>query len=334
MRRAGTLFVATFLIVLGGLPASAGPAACTFDETTATVTVTSDDPDVKRNNDEIVVDGAPCLDGLVAATVTNTDTIVVEPNLQRLTIDLRGGPFAPGLTDEGDGWSEIEFRIDARPGDAAFAIYVEGTPGDDRLIPATTPDGGDTSSLNLNGFEIPKDPDVQFLTSLAEVLYFLNHGGNDQLLAHGTNDAHYAGGLYFSGGAGDDRMTPGIVEDPRTMFFAGGPGRDVFDASELPVDRPVFLSLAEHGGEAGGRVSLWSVETVVGTDGPDTLLGSIRDERLLGLDGQDLLWGRRGDDTLLGGMGADELDGGRGVDRCDGLPDDIIVRDCERGVMS
>jgi hypothetical protein len=91
-------------------PAVATVAECSFDAGTATVTVTPLDgsADIIRRGDAIAVDGVDC----GAATVTNTDTVDVVPSTgDAVTIDLRGGPFAPGLTDEGDGSSEIEFFI-------------------------------------------------------------------------------------------------------------------------------------------------------------------------------------------------------------------------------
>ena len=48
------------------------------------------------------------------ATTTNTDTIVINGNTgaEPVTLDLSGGAFAPGLTVEGAGTSEIEIAID------------------------------------------------------------------------------------------------------------------------------------------------------------------------------------------------------------------------------
>ena len=327
MRRAGLLLVTIFIVVFGGLPASAGPAACTFDETTATVTVTSDDPDVKRNGDEIFVDGAPCLDGLVAATVVNTDTIVVEPNLDRLAISLRGGPFAPGLTDEGNDSSEIEFQVDALAGDAAV-IRISGTSGDDRFKPASA--DPDTGVINLNADEVPKDPDVTFLHDAVDLLVIESWGGSDFVLAHGHGVAPYLGEVWFLAGKGDDRLAPGDATDSTgTTQFIAGPGRDTFDVSWLPTDASTLLVLTQGGGYAAGQVSLQRVESLIGHDGPDTLIGDRRDERLVGLGGDDVIEGRRGDDTLVGGRGADDLLGGLGFDRCDGSAADVRVRGCE-----
>ncbi len=327
MRRARLLLVTILIVVFGGVPASAGPVACTFDEATATVTVTSDGPDIVRVGDEIIVDGSPCMDGLVAATVVNTDTIVVEPNLQSLAISLRGGPFAPGLTDEGNDSSEIEFQVDALAGDAAV-IHVLGASGDDRFKPAS-PDP-DTGVINLNAFEVPKDPDVTFQHDAVDFLVIEGRAGSDSVLAHGHGVAPYIGRLLFLAGRGDDRMKPGdTTESTGPTQFIAGPGRDTFDVSWLPRDASTLLVLTQGGGYAAGEVSLQRVENLIGHDGHDTLVGDLRDERLVGLGGDDVIEGRRGDDTLLGDAGADDLLGGRGFDRCDGSAADVRVRGCE-----
>ena len=70
-----------------------------------------------------------------------------------------------------------------------------------------------------------------------------------------------------------------------------------------------------------------SGNTIVGTEGRDSLSGTATDDTLLGLGGNDRLNGADGNDTLLGGEGkdilsggahADTLDGGSGEDRLDG----------------
>jgi hypothetical protein len=107
-------------------PSASAAVACSFDAGTGVATITfadGDDVTIVRSGDDIVVNGAAC----TGATVTATETVHVaesEPDgddLASLTIDLSGGPLAPGKTDEGDGSSEIELTL----GDAYGWIALE-----------------------------------------------------------------------------------------------------------------------------------------------------------------------------------------------------------------
>ena len=72
-----------------------------------------------------------------AATTTNTDTILVSGaagSVESITIDLSGGPFAPGATAE-SGASEIEISL--LLGDAADLVTVLGTAGPDTISAGT-----------------------------------------------------------------------------------------------------------------------------------------------------------------------------------------------------
>jgi Ca2+-binding RTX toxin-like protein len=56
------------------------------------------------------------------------------------------------------------------------------------------------------------------------------------------------------------------------------------------------------------------IETILGTQGPDSLTGTSHNDTLQGLGGDDRLFGLAGDDVLDGGIGNDMLDGGDGSD--------------------
>ena len=106
--------IVTFAIVATALatPAPAqGAVSCVFAGGTATVSMTAagDSGTIAvgtgGNAGRIMVGVTAC----GAATVTTTDTVVVNgtTGAENITIDLSGGPFAPGAAVEGSGTSEI-----------------------------------------------------------------------------------------------------------------------------------------------------------------------------------------------------------------------------------
>src|SRR3954447_16096998 len=102
-------------------------SSCAFDAATAMLTVVSANTRtvVKRRGSEIVVSqsgtGPRACSGAVP-TVTAVDLIRIQATDGALvTLDLRGGPLAPGATSEADGSSEIE--IDADLEFAALPIH-------------------------------------------------------------------------------------------------------------------------------------------------------------------------------------------------------------------
>src|SRR5688572_5717016 len=102
----------------------------------------------------------PCGDPAAPPTVTNTDTVRVTGNspLVATFVDMTGGPFAPGMTAEPDGTSEIEFEInlsaspDANPFDEGDLVVALGTSGAD-VITTTVAAEPLPQGINLNGAE-------------------------------------------------------------------------------------------------------------------------------------------------------------------------------------
>ena len=98
-------------------PPSHRAASCSFSTGQHRLTITSSDLkvvlEVRREGQEIVVlqNGVRIGCGAAAPTVANVDTISVSARTE-FRVDLRGGPLAPGFTDEGDGSSEIEIDAD------------------------------------------------------------------------------------------------------------------------------------------------------------------------------------------------------------------------------
>jgi hypothetical protein len=152
--------------LIGLLPSPARAASCTFDPSTATVSVSvgSDTTTLSVSSGNLMADGSQC----GSATVTNTDTIDVSATAGTLVIDLSGGPFAPGQKAESSGQSEIEFTGNLGSG----TLRIDGSDGADTIAAGT--DG-----VNLNADENADDVDVT-LTTVATMV--VNGGnGNDRL---------------------------------------------------------------------------------------------------------------------------------------------------------
>lgn len=183
---------------------------------------------------EIRADGVQCGD----ATAGTTDTVAVHVAAGTVVLDLAQA-FAPGLTAETDGISEIEVAWTG-----GGTLVVAGGAGDDDLRYAA---GG----LHLNG---DTDVDVTF-AGAAPAVTFQGNDGSDYLDASGapataavTVDGGagddilrgHAGAGVLAGGAGADDITDGGGHDTVT----GGDGDDrVFAGRALMRDsaRPVAV---------------------------------------------------------------------------------------------
>jgi hypothetical protein len=327
---------------------------CAFDEGTGSVhvhlPVQDTNPAVPvvlvRAGDAIVVDGEPC----GAATVTNTDSILVDGEDQPgdwghiFEIDLSGGPFAPGMTDEGDGSSEIEMRVDPGPSVNDDVTMRGGDEPDVMLLHGT--------AVNLDG--APDDvPDLRLIdmhdwatedSSLVnyDTLHVVSGGGADRLHleARGPN-APFA--VYGSGGPGPDRIVAwswrafGDLGDDhmRNIHGAelfGGPGDDRLSARHAAFSNSyggggddLLIGGPGPDGPAGGP----GHDVMVGFGGPDFMNGNGGADELDGGGGSDTLYGDDGGDSLRGGGDRDKLYGGLGRNRCDDDPSDLVVRDCD-----
>jgi hypothetical protein len=301
-----------------------------------------------RAGDVIVVDGVPC----GAATVTATDSIFVDGEDQPedwghiFEIDLSGGPFAPGRTNEGDGSSEIEIRVDPGPS-VNDDVVIRGGAGPDEVLLRG-------KAVNLDA--APDDvPDVRLLhmhdsatedSSLVnyDTLRVFGEQGADRLHMEprGPN-APFAVGVW--GGPGDDRIAAwsrraygergdDVLRNLRYAELFGGPGDDRLIA--LPWAAFSFSSSYGGGGDdimvggpapdgfagGGGSDVLW------GFDDRDYFNGGPGPDRLDGGSDPDTLYGEEGADHIRGGRGRDKLYGGAGRNRCDDDPSDPVVRDC------
>ena len=139
------------------------------------------------------------------------------------------------------------------------------------------------------------------------------------------------GGLgddYLDGAEGDDILQGGGGGDR----LEGGEGSDAASYENAGVSG-IIVSLGVPGDNTGEAVSdsYYSIENLIGSEGPDQLTGDGNDNVLIGgagdddLEGgagndqlqgglgNDNLYGQDDDDTLIGGLGEDLLNGGVGV---------------------
>ena len=280
-------------------------ASCSFDPDSGTVSVTfRRHVGVVRDGDALLVGRKPCGD----ATVTNTDLIrfIALKGQRAVRLNLSGGPFAPGLTDEGDGSSEIEF--DATAGSGA-AVIVRGTAETDNFVAGYL-------GVNLNAGEPSEDLDVKSSTVLLH-----GRGGSDFL----SGDGSAATGLGSSvvglrGGPGDDTLVADRY-GAGTYGYQGGWGWDSLDYSNVRCPIEVNAMFQVFGCPTWESYDIAvSIEEMIGTPFDDSIEGSSGNEVLRGRGGDDFLHGRRGRDLLDGGSRTDTCMGGGGGDtliRCE-----------------
>ncbi|MBO6503232.1 MAG: calcium-binding protein [Kordiimonadaceae bacterium] len=113
------------------------------------------------------------------------------------------------------------------------------------------------------------------------------------------------------------------LDTASNITYTGASGVSGEDAATITVT-------VNDGGDTGdisaGTINLdieATVNTIIGTPGPDSLVGTDAEDRILGCEdndtligglGNDTLLGQDGNDTLFGGAGNDSLNGGNGTD--------------------
>lgn len=299
MRASRLLFVLSLALAL--LPSGVGHAAvtCELQGTTLQVTLSSPIEPVR-----VVVDAAPVPDaievyvgageqtcGAVQPDVENTDLISVtdfSPGSSVFTIDLTGGPFAPGqegAESVGDTSPEIEFVVDLGFG-SSDELVILGDGGSDHIVL-----GGDGINLNAGDEPTLAAHDADVSTTSVELHTIRSNGGADTVDGRGLDQLDpFPARMQVFGGAGDDDLFGGTVAD----LLVGEGGAD----------------------------------TLVGASGSDELLGGDGADDLQGEDGDDRLDGGPGNDTEDGGAGDDTFDQGpdpNGADELIGGPGDLDV---------
>jgi hypothetical protein len=218
---------ATTLSLLGLLLFAGGASAtveCSFDETTHVLSISTTEKGqdfagkLRRFGDDIrligifgpqiLCDGSP--------TVTNTDLIEIRTKgVSGVDIELEGGAFAPGLTPEADGTSEIEFTVD---GTDSGIVSVQGSPGKDRFRFMAA---AGVSGLNLNPGGKDSDVDVELPDVRKGGPIFIADGekGDDTIEVVGRPLLLPA----MAGGKGNDTI---LAAGAIGAFIDGGPGAD------------------------------------------------------------------------------------------------------------
>jgi Ca2+-binding RTX toxin-like protein len=331
---------ATSTFLLSTSPARAA-TGCSFAAPTATVTI---DPaasaTLKRAGSAIQLNGVDC----GAATVSNTGKIVVigATSEETLTIDLSGGPFAPGAGAEATGAPEIELEVN---------LAAQSAFGQDRLVVQGT-GGADTYRLGSTGVNLNNDDDADvtgtsggaLATIGAEVFSVLGGAGIDTISGQGavagsTSPVPYPISLDLQGGEGNDTLTGGSYDDR----IAGGPGADleagadhidtfVEDAAangnDIISGGPGFGDKLDYGARtAAVQVSLDGVANDgqpgieldnVQSDVEFFTLGAGNDTFTAGSGAQLRVSAGAGTDTITGGTGSEELYGGANDDTIHG----------------
>jgi Ca2+-binding RTX toxin-like protein len=227
---------------------------------------------ITRRGDRIVAReflgaSARCTGGV--PTVLNTDTIRVNLRTDDDFVDvfLGGGPFAPGVTAEEEGASEIEIEV-TTPGRFGSLATVHGTRKADEFH--WGPGVNRNPGLNLNPLT-SGDSDVDVTTT-------------------GTLDLT----LVVEAAGGDDKIipAPGAPFPNLGVFTFGGPGNDRLSA--LPNG---FAILDGQGG----------ADVLTGADRSDNLIGEDGDDRVDGAGGGDFIVGGPGRDLLRAGPGRDRI---------------------------
>ncbi len=298
-RVTATTLALALLFLVSLEPTASAQATCAFDDTTGglQVTLVGSAPAVlAREGDAITLDAVAC----GTATVTTTDTIVVtgtglgQPD--DFTLDLGGGPFAPGLGAETDGGEpEIEISVDL-PGGGTLTI--SGGTGDEAFTLGT--DGA-----NLNAGEAVGDVDVTLTGGAVWVLQ--GHEGSDTIsIAGGDGTGSPVVGVVVEAGVGVDTVK-------------GAVGGSSLDGGEA-VDTMDYSAAAAVYADLGAQIGMPTTGDPDEVVGFENLVGSPGDDRLFGDNGPNQLSAGPGDDRLQGDGGDDVLSGGEGEDVADLSP--------------
>ena len=339
-RRALVVLATASAALAFAAPAMADNATCSYGAGTATVAVTPGDnfaPSIVRDAaGEIRILDSDGSSDCGAATVTNTDTVVInnvdpaQPLVTPIYLKFRE-PFAPGASDEPGSSDEIEFEANLGPGgtlglDVTFSTSDPGVPFDVAV---------GANQINLNASETEGiDADVT-MNGVTEI-YFNPGAFDDRFVASGGagtpaeptpvpifGGGGFGGNDFIVGGNGGDRLFGADGDD----FVDGGAGDDLIEGEVLthlsPAGNDVLL-----GGPGNDQLS--------GYDGADYIDGGPGNDRvygddfhvplagaadvMIGGDGNDIIQGQAGDDSASGGAGVDQILGGLGNEIAAGGP--------------
>jgi Ca2+-binding RTX toxin-like protein len=222
-------------VVLGaGSPAGSAAAAgadsasCAVHNAKLVVNAHENDMTLLREDEQVAVIGpgsVPCVGG--TRRLNRLDSILVIGG-DVTTVDLRGGPLAPGRTTETDGTNEIEVLVTK----ASYPEVITG-PEPQRLDVGSDSRGGARIDFDPEpgaperdvGYGPDRDIELTIRTGPGDdvleahdvpvFLALVARGGDDRVLGPDIELPRFAS-WYLSGGPGDD-------------FVEGGPGSDVID---------------------------------------------------------------------------------------------------------
>jgi Ca2+-binding RTX toxin-like protein len=368
---------AVLLAPRSGLSAEAAGTTCHYDATTRNVllTIEGGTPTLRRGkHGSIELHGRPC----GPATVRNTDTISARDESVTaegtggavLTLDLRGGPFAPGYTDEPGTSDEIEFQLQIQgvnPAKGYSALVIIGTSGREHFVVGrdginlnvgeTQEVDADIATRNLNPNDLILEGGLgaDVINGLGghgtgpsnrcAIGLVIRGGGGRDVLA-GTRGTARCGRETLAGGSGPDTLrtfntSGGVLRggrgndslwgDSGPDVLSGGPGDDLL-RGESGSDTARYLSAAV-GVVVDLRDSMPQDTSGAGVDrllSVESVFGSSFADVLTGTNGANTMRGLMGDDRLYGLAGPDELRGGDGNDLCDGGGGRDVRRQCER----
>ena len=242
---AGVFLIAAIALLAGAAPSSAA-ITCAYSaaDHLVALSATDDFTRVARSTEAIQVDDGhqpiSCSGG--SPTVLNTDLIqITHTGASAATVDLRGGPFAPGFTPEPVGSSEIEIQylsptfVDIRGGAEAdrlsFAAGGANLDGDDDADVT----GQFTVLLIEGGGGSDRMSSQSGYTTVAGRRVMLGQGGRDTLLATPDGSTLHGGNGHdvMVGDRGRDNLTGGRGADE----IKGGKGRDLLRAIDGSRDR-------------------------------------------------------------------------------------------------
>lgn len=234
---------------------------------------------------------------LVSCVVAKPLRVWAEGGADVITMhDAVGGTAASGFTidggDQGDTITGASLNDALSGGPGHDALYGEG--------------GNDTLSGDAGEDQVEGGVGNDTLYGGADDDNVIG-GGDHDILSGGT------GSDGIAGGPGNDYVTPGLGDDGNVY---GGDGIDTI--AYLDAQGPVSVDLStlvgHDGGGLDGEEDARDFENVVGTPSTDTLLGSDGPNTLTTNGGADTVSGRGGPDVLEGGAGGESLLGGEGDD--------------------
>ncbi len=244
-------------------------------------------------------------------------------NIEQIVISNR---FAPASDDTIDGSNAtIELDLQGGAGDdiitgGSEADNIEGDTGDDTLTGGI---GADTFDFDYIG-EVGTTGDIITDLEFSDRIDFALINSLGEALDPDGLDLTFIGEAAFSSTAGEFRFTRAGGQT-QIQFDEDGDGTadrfvtitaGEFILVETAADSAVLQISAAASATAGADSLVGSNgdDTIDGLAGNDTIQGLFGDDSLIGGADDDLIQAGSGNDTLNGGTGADTLEGGDGND--------------------